>query len=105
MINQKCPNDLNFYCKAKPDWEIEPKQMYIADPKTGKKVESYKTGGKCKLDPKTCGNAATSSELLKDVPHYTNTYTDKKELSEKPKSQSKSKDKKKEEENLQSRMF
>jgi len=103
MIKQKCPNSISLYCKAEPDWEIELVQKYTTDPKTGEKVESYKTGGKCKLDPKTCGNSITLSEIEKDVPHYTNTLKETKTVKAlEDKSKPKKKSKKDE---LQARMF
>lgn len=101
MTIQRCSNDMNYYCKGEPDWEIEPEQKYTTDPRNGSRVPSYKTGGKCKLNPKTCDNSVSKEESEKNIPHYTNTYKDTKTLIDKPK-KGKSKQ---EPENLQGSLF
>ena len=48
MFN-RCNKDLMGYCNGKAEWEVQPIKIKAGN------VE-LTTDGKCKLEPKTCGN-------------------------------------------------
>lgn len=86
-----CANDMFLLCSEEPDWEEKPHEVRLSE----KATEGFEQGGKCKLDPKTCGKSMALSEQYKpgDLPAG-NTYRKKTTASGE---KSKKKGKKKEE--------
>lgn len=66
-------NNLWGYCTGEPEWEQEPGEHPI-----GKTSDTYRRGGVCKLDPKTCGKFQAFTEQVRpeELPDLTG-YTHK----------------------------
>ena len=54
-------------CKGTPDWEEEPIAMKIKPKDNEEEIISHYIGGKCKLDPATCGRFKSYKEQKTDI--------------------------------------